>query len=166
MRKNVSMERLFVIAVLFTGTGCYTYVPANGTIPDMGREVRVRLAPSQSIDMGRLTVQDVTQVDGTVYRSTADTVAIWSQWFHTGRRERFYANGHIHVLRSEQAADLEVRKLHVARTAVATAAVIAAGTAVFAFTADLGGGGITEPGDGDTQGSLIGVIPIFRIPIP
>ena len=160
------LKHLFVLALLCSIAGCYTYVPVEGPFPDRGREVRVLLSPTQDIDLGPITVRDVARVDGTVYRATPDTLAISSQWFHTQLRQRHYTNGHIHVLLRNQAADVEVRKFHIGFTVLATAAIIAAGTAVFAFTTDLGGGGIGEPGDGDTQGSIVGVIPIFSIPIP
>ncbi len=160
------MKNVCVLSLICSLTACFTYVPVGTTFPELGQDVRVHLSPTQAIDLGSITVQDVTRVDGTVYSMDGDSLAIWSQWFRTRSADRHFANGHIHVVPRTQASNLEVRRLHVARTVLATAGVIAAGTAVFAFTADLGGGGIAENGNGGTQTSLAGLIPILSIPIP
>ena len=154
------MKRLFSAIVLCGLTGCYTYVTVESAVPDTGRDVRVYLSPSQDVDVGGITVRDVTSVEGILYEATSDTLAVWSQWFYSLGGSRYYANGHIHVVPRQNVPRLEVRQLHVQRTIVATALALFAGAGVFTFTADIGGSEGGEPGSGDRQQRIARPIPI------
>ncbi len=107
--------------------GCYTYVPANGDLPPAGKEVRAHLEPSRSFPVGEITVERVTRVDGIMYIPAADTIAVWSSWFHTAFGTRFYgSNAVIYIPRSD-IPQLEVRKLHAARTVATLGATVVLG---------------------------------------
>ena len=110
-------------------SGCYTYVPVNGDPPPSGKEVRAYLRPARSFGVGEITVQDVTRVEGIMYISAADTIAVWSNWFYTAMGTRFFGSNAVVYIPRTEIPQFEVRKLHPVRTvgALGVATVLGVG---------------------------------------
>ena len=110
-------------------SGCYTYVPVNGDLPPSGKEVRAHLRPARSFAVGEITVENVTRVDGIMYIRTADTIGVWSNWFYTAMGTRFFGSRAVVYIPRSEIPQLDVRKLHAARTvgALAVGAVLGVG---------------------------------------
>ena len=111
-------KALMALSFLAIG-GCYTYVPVNGEPPPSGKEVRAHIRPARDFGVGQIIVKDVTRIEGIMYIHTSDTIAVWSNWFYTAFGTRFFgSNAVVYIPRSE-IPQLDVRKLHPARTVVA-----------------------------------------------
>lgn len=134
-------------------TGCFEYVPIKETVPDRGTEVRANLASAQDLELGRYTVHEVQQIDGLVYRATPDSLVVQSQWLRSVMGERYGTDGDIYYFRRADMSDVEVRKIHPAKTVVALAGTIVAGFGVFSFVSGTGGG--SDPGKGGDISALV-----------
>jgi hypothetical protein len=155
------MKRLLSVALMGSTFACYSYAPVGeAAVPETGKEVRAHLSPARDFPVGELTVRDVTEVEGTVFRATSDTLALWTEWLHSQLGNRFGTNGNVYYVPRSQVPRLEVRRLHPAKTIVALGIVVGAGLSVFTFAADIGGGGIGDrppPPAADRVGLPIGV---------
>ena len=149
------MKRWLSAGIVGLLSGCYIYTPTDTAAPEMGEEVRVHLASPRDLSTGALVVRDITRVDGTLYQTSADTLVIWTRWLHADRGDRYFADGEIHPFVRNELASVEVRQLHGPRTALVSAAALGLGVGLFAFTADLGGGGINEGGPGDRETQVV-----------
>jgi hypothetical protein len=162
------MNRLLLMAMLWSLTGCYVHVPVESQAPDpeVGREVRVFLSEPLDLDAGSVIIQGVTQVDGMLYDRTPDTLAVWAKWLRSQAGSRYYANGQVHFMDRQNVSVFEVRQLHAPRTVAALVGVLGVGAGVFAFTADLGGGGASgDPPHSDTQQRITAPIPLTGLPL-
>jgi hypothetical protein len=154
--------------MLWSLTGCFVHVPVESQAPDpdVGREVRVFLSEPLDLDAGSVTINGVTLVEGYLYERTPDTLAIWAKWLRSQAGARYYANGQVHFMDRQNVSVFEVRQLHRVRTAAALIGVLGAGAGIFAFTADLGGGGDAgDPPHGDTQQRITAPIPLTGLPL-
>ena len=155
---NNTGKTLMALSFLALG-GCYTYVPVTGDLPPSGKEVRAHLRPARSFGVGEITVESVTRVEGIMYISAADTIAVWSNWFYTAFGTRFFgSNAVVYIPRSE-IPQLDVRKLHPART---VAALGVAGVLGFGFF-NLLSNPVAEGSGGDIPPANLGVaVPFSR----
>ena len=123
-------KTLTTLSFLVLG-GCYNYVPVNGDPPPSGKEVRAYLRPARSFGVGEITVQDVTRVEGIMYISAADTIAVWSNWFYTAMGTRFFGSNAVVYIPRAEIPQFEVRKLHPVRTVAALGVTAALGVGFF-----------------------------------
>lgn len=142
------LQRLVLLLLV---SGCYQYVPVEqpAPLPAPGEEVRVRLASPQPLELGTITVQDIAMIEGDVYRTEADTLAVFSRKLYTTYGFKHETNGAVYFLPPSEIRLLEVRQLRPAQTAL-TAAALTGGTLLF-FDLALGvfGGGGGPQGGGD-----------------
>ena len=144
------MRRFLSVAMLFSLAACYEYVPIGSAVPEPGQEVRAHLSPVQDFDVGTLTIRDVTHVDGIVYASTADSVALWSTWLYSILGTRFDSRQAVYYLPKDQVAMLEERRLHPARSVIGVGLGVGILAVVANFLADAGG----SPGSGGKGGPI------------
>ena len=149
------MRSLLAVALLLSVNACYIYVPMDdGTMPAPGKEIRAYLSPHQDIDVGRVTVRDVERIDGIVYTSSADTVAVFSNWLHQTFGRRFDSRRAVYYLTRDELGMVEERRFHPLRSVVGLGIGVAAFASVFTFVADVGGGPDDSGGEGDVQQRL------------
>ena len=138
MALNKSRKALAVLFFLVLG-GCYTYVRVDGYPPPAGKEVRAHLRPARDFGVGEIMVRDVTRIEGVMWTATADTIAVWGTWFHTALGTRFAADNAVLYLPRSGSPQLEVRKLHPARTVVVLGLLGVLGTGFVNFLVNPGG---------------------------
>ena len=148
------MRSVLSLALLFSVNACYVYVPMGDTMPEPGKEIRAHLSPHQDFDVGRITVRDVERIDGIVYTSTPDTVAVFSDWLHQTFGRRFGSGRAVYYLTRDELGLVEVRRFHPFRSAVGAALGVGAFLSVFTFVADAGGDPSAEGGGEDAEQRL------------
>lgn len=138
---------LLVLTLSVTLSACYQYltVPEAAPLPARGTEVRVRFSPPRSVELGTITVHDINVIEGHVYRTLSDTIAVSSRQLRTAFGGKHYTNGAVFYIAQGEISQLEQRRLAPAKTG------LAAGTAAVALVALLefalrGGGAIGEDG--------------------
>ncbi len=136
-----------ILTVALTSSACYQYFPVDDSapLPDAGVEVRIQLQSPQSLDLGTMTINDVSTVEGHVYQSNADTLSLFSNMLRTYYGFRQRTNGAVFYFDRSQFGLLEQRKLVPWKTGVTVAAAVAGLTAFMYFALDLGGGSETGP---------------------
>ena len=139
------MRSVLSLALLFAVNACYVYVPVGDTMPAPGKEIRAYLSPHQDFDVGSVTVRDVERIDGIVYTSSADTVAVFSNWLHQTFGRRFDSRRAVYYLTRDELGVLEERRIHPLRSAVSVVLGVGVFASVFTFVADAGG----NPSAGD-----------------
>jgi len=134
MRQNPGVRFLnrtrtvFLLLVGFLSVnGCFVFVPVDKAVPDEGSDVRLRLSPSREFQIRELLIHDVTRVDGVMFGSSNDSVAIWSNWVHTAAGNRFWSDHAVLYFDRADLRSFEERRWHPARTLVATGVVGAVG---------------------------------------
>ncbi len=152
------MRRTTASVLLLALSGCYLYAPVGEAVPERGSEVKARLAPTQDLDLGEITVRDVDEVEGVVYRATPDSLAVSSTWLHSRAGARFGTNGAIFYFERGSVDDVQVRRLHAARSVVAVAAFLSIGAGLFNFIASPGGDQSGEPPKGPVDAMLLAPI--------
>lgn len=148
------MRSVLSLALLFTVNACYVYVPVGDTMPAPGKEIRAYLSPHQDFDVGNVTVRDVERIDGIVYTSSADTVAVFSNWLHQTFGRRFDSRRAVYYLTRDELGVLEERRIHPLRSAVSVVLGVAVFASVFTFVADAGGEQNNSGNKGDAQQGL------------
>ena len=157
------MRRFSYATLICMASACYVYAPTQETVPEMGREIRANLSTPKDLSSGDLIIRDVIRVEGTVYGSTGETIAIWTKWLHGDRGGRYFADGEVHSFELGDFESLEFRQVSAARTALVSAVAIGVGVGLLTFSTDLGGGG-GEPGPGDRQGQVVAPIVFTGVP--
>ena len=148
------MRSVLSLALLFSVNACYVYVPVVDTMPAPGKDIRAYLSPHQDFDVGRLTVRDVERIDGIVYTSSADTVAVFSNWLHQTFGRRFDSRRAVYYLTRDELGLVEERRFHPLRSVVGLGVAVVAFASVFTFVADAGGDPGSDGGGEDTQQRL------------
>ncbi len=135
---------------------CYQYyaVPDLAPLPKRGAEIRAQLSPPVSLDLGTVTVHDVSTVEGNVFNSHEDTLAVYARLLLSYDGSRHPTGGAVINFRRSELRQLETQRLSPVRTGIA-AGVFGAG--VFAIyeliqsarpaeTGGEGGGGTNPTG--------------------
>ncbi len=144
------MKSLSSVVWLFSFGACYEYVPVENVAPEPGSEIRAHLSPTQDFDAGTITVRDVARVDGIVYETTDSSVAVWTSWLYSTYGSRFRSGSAVYYLPRHQVANLEVRRLQPARSAIGIGVGIGR-TAAFLNL-------LTNPGGNSGSGGKVGPI--------
>jgi hypothetical protein len=145
-----ALRTLALLVSASVAAGCYRYVPVQDAapLPERGEGVRVELTSPQPLGLGTITVNDITVIEGDVYRTDDGTLGVFSRRLYTSYGFRHDTDGAVFYVTPGEIRRLEVRRLQPAQTAVT--AVLVAGGAVLAFDMALrafGGGG--SPGNDD-----------------
>ena len=163
------MRATLLIAILtLTSSACYQFyaVDDNAPLPEAGMEVRVRLAPPQSLDLGTMTFRDVSTVEGHVRRSGADTLSVFTSQLKTLYGFRQFTNGAVFSFDRSQFGRLEQRKLVPWRTGVAIGVSTVGLAAAMYYAVGLGGGSEDgTPGGNDPVFGTTANIP-FNLILP
>ncbi len=141
------MRILLSVALLLPMSACYVYVPIGSAIPESGEEIRAHLSPARDFDVGTVTVRDVARIDGIVYETTDSSVAVWTSWLYSAYGSRFGSQHAVYYLPRHQVANLEVRRLQPARSAIG----IGVGIGLTAAFLNL----LTNPGGNQGSGGKI-----------
>lgn len=122
--------------------GCYHYRPVSdlATLPPPGREIRIRFDAPRAMNMGSVTLNEVSQVEGETYRVSGDTLAVSTRWLRSAYGSRYHSPGAVFALTREEILLIEERRLNPLVTGLVAAGAVAALAALLVFAADLGGG--------------------------
>ncbi len=133
---------LLLTVVLFS-SACYQYFPVHESapLPDVGAEVRVQLASAEALDLGTMTINDVSQVEGHVSRSDSDSLGLFSNKIRTFYGFRQRTNGAVFYFDRSQFRLLEERKMVPWKTGVALGTAGVGLGAFWFLSGEWGGGG-------------------------
>jgi hypothetical protein len=143
-------------------TGCYQYFPVQeeAPLPEPGAEVRAQLALPQSLELGTTTISDVSAVEGDVYESNGDTLAVFSRVLSTPYGASLHTDGAVFYFPRSQLQRLEERRFEPVKSGLAVGA-IAVGLLV-TYQAAMRGAGAAGGGNGDGGGEVAHVV----VPLP
>lgn len=133
---------LVSLILIATSTACYQYVPVDeaAPLPETGGEVRLRLNSPQSLEMGSMTMHDITILEGNVHESNGETMSLFSSKVRSAYGHTEHTNGAVFYIDRSDIDRVEQRELIPWKTGVA----VGVGVAAIALTAvvlfDLGGG--------------------------
>ena len=148
---RASVAATMGIGILLSQAGCYQYVRLADTapLPEVGTEIKLEFSPPQAMDLGSMTVHDVSVIEGEVFEVSGDTVAVFSQWLQSAFGHRYATNGAVFYVPRSHTKLVEQRQFMLVKTAVAVGVTVAATVAVFTLTTQLGGGADPDPGNGN-----------------
>lgn len=127
---------------------CFAYVPAReGLTPKPGSEIRVQMAVPADFQIGEVTIHDVSAVEGNVYQSNGDSLALWSQWLHS-RVGKYQGGGAVLFIPRSAVRVLEERRLNARKTGVGLAVTGAVVVLFFELIRRTAGSGGTVPPPG------------------
>lgn len=131
-----------ILVLALTSSGCFQYarIGDEAPLPESGAEVRIHLAPAQTLELGSNTVHDVTRIEADVFESQGDTLAVFSRRIFSAYGYSQNTNGAVFYFDRSQFGRLERRSLMPVQTGIAAGAVTAGVLAVLYFATDLGGG--------------------------
>ncbi len=127
---------------MLSQAGCYQYVPLADTVPlpEAGTEIKMQFSPPQAMDLGSMTVHDVSVIEGEVFEIGGDTVAVFSRWLQTAFGQRYAASGAVFYIPRSHTNQVEQRQFMLVKTVVATGVTLAATVALFNLASKLGAG--------------------------
>ena len=134
--------KILILILAVTSSGCYQYFPVADAapLPEPGAEVRAQLASPQPVELGTMTIHDISIVEGDVYRTEGDTLAVFSRRIFSAYGFRQFTNGAVFYFDRSQFGRLEQRKLVPWRSGIAAGAAAAGVVAAMYFLLDFGGG--------------------------
>ena len=152
---------LLLTVVLFS-SACYQYFPVSESapLPVAGTEVRIQLESAEALDLGTMTINDVSQIEGHVYRSVSDSLGLFSNKIRTFYGFMQRTNGAVFYFDRSQLRLLEQRKIVPWKTGVALGTAVVGLGAFWYYAVGLGKGG--ESGTPDVPDPGLG----RAIPIP
>ncbi len=139
---RASVAATIGIGILLSQAGCYQYVPLADTapLPEAGTEIKLQFSPPQAMDLGSMTVHDVSVIEGEVFEISGDTVAVFSRWLQTAFGQRYAASGAVFYVPRSHTTQVEQRQFVLVKTAVAVGVTVAATVAIFKLVSQLGAG--------------------------
>lgn len=152
--RSIAARRLIGVAGLILCslemTGCYAFIPTtNPTLPT-ATPVTVKLSLAGTVAMQSTLGQGVNEVEGTVLRSSGDTLVVNVENMYTTGRQKFASSGTTASIPRPYIEVVEVRTFSRKRTiltvlgGIALAALGTAGVSAVSGSGD-GGGGIIQP---------------------
>ncbi len=148
---RASVAATIGIGILLSQAGCYQYVQLADTAPlEDGTEIKLEFSPPQDMDLGSMTVHDVSVIEGEVFEISGDTVAVFSRWLQTAFGQRYAASGAVFYVPRSRTKQVEQRQFMLVKTGVAVGVTVAATVAIFKLALEVGGGfNSDDPGGGD-----------------
>lgn len=134
--------RLTILLVALSSTACYQYFPVHPTepLPEDGAEVRIRLDEPQRLNLGTMTINDVSTVEGHVRQSDSDNLSVFSNELRTSFGFRHRTNGAVFDFERSQFMMLEQRKMVPWKTGAAIGITTVGLVVGMHYAVDLGGG--------------------------
>lgn len=150
-----------ILLLAVSSSACYQYfeIEDAAPLPQPGTEVRVQLTAPQRLELGNVTVNDVGRIEGDVYRSKGDTLALFSRRIFSAYGFNRYTDGAVFYFDRSQFSRIEQRNLAPVQTAIAVAAITAGALATMRIALAIGGG---AEGGGPKDGPGFGRV--FAIP--
>ncbi len=149
---RASVAATIGIGILLSQAGCYQYVQLADTapLPEAGTEIKLEFSPPQDMDLGSMTLRDVSVIEGEVFEISRDTVAVFSRWLQSAFGQRYAANGAVFYVPRSHTRQVEQRQFMLVKTGVAVGVTVAATVAIFKLALELGSGfNPDDPGGGD-----------------
>jgi len=139
-----------LLALLFAAEGCFSFVQESELAPTRGSPIRVHLERPASFELTRITVNDVTTVNGELVRRADGEVVLSATWLDTVFGDGFDGEGWTLRIPETNVSALEVKQFSWWRTG---AVLLAGGIATFfGFDAlGTGSGGSGGGGGGGQQ---------------
>ena len=128
-----------------TLSGCYAFIPTTSTALAASTPVTVELTLGGTVALANVVGQNVTEVEGNVVRSSADSLTVAVENTYTTQRQKFASSGTQVSLPLSYIQVVKVRTFSRRRTVLLVAGSVA-GAAVAA--AAVGAGGSSSGGDG------------------
>lgn len=147
-----------ILTLALIASGCYQYFPIQeaAPLPEPGAEIRAQLAAPEALELGSVTIHDVSRLEGDVYQSEGDTLAIFSRRIYSAYGFRQYTNGAVFYFDRSQFGRLEERRFLPLRTAIAASAITTGVVLGLYYALDLGGG---AEGPGPDSGDVFARVP-------
>ena len=84
-----------ILLLALSTSACYQYFPVYDTepLPTAGAEVRIRLDERRTLDLGTMTINDISTVEGHVRQSESDNLSVFSNELRTFYGFRHRTNG-------------------------------------------------------------------------
>ena len=149
---RASVAATIGIGILLSQAGCYQYVQLADTapLPEAGTEIKLEFSPPQAMDLGSMTVHDVSVIEGEVFEIGGDTVAVFSRWLQTAFGQRYATSGAVFYVPRSHTKQVQQRQFMLVKTGVAVGVTVAATGAIFKLALEVGGGfNPDDPGGGD-----------------
>ncbi len=156
--RNIAARRLIggvsTLACAVSLTGCYAFIPTTtATLPER-TPVTVELTMGGTVALAEVVGQNVNEVEGTVVRSSADSLVVAVENTYTTQRQKFASSGTEVSLPRSYIQVVKVRTFSRKRTVLLIAGTVA-GAAVAATIGTAGGSSSGEgPGGGPTPTSV------------
>lgn len=171
LEDSVRATSLLLTVVLFS-SACYQYFPVreSAPLPEVGTEVRVQLESSEALDLGTMTINDVSRVEGHVYQSGSDSLGLFSNKIRTFYGFTQRTNGAVFYFDRSQLRLLEQRKIVPWKTGVALGTAVVGLGAFWYYGVGLGKGGesgtpeVPDPGFGRSMPIPVSVLLPLLIP--
>jgi hypothetical protein len=152
--RNIAARRsigvALCLALLVSMNGCYAFIPTTtAALPEL-TPVSVHLTLGGTVAMKDALGEGVNEVEGTVVRSSTDSLVVSVEKMYTITRQAFASSGTTAAIPRPYINDVKVRTFSRKRTvfmalgALAAAIALAAGVSAVA-SGDPGGGGTTPP---------------------
>lgn len=152
--RNIAARRVIGVALslacLVSMNGCYAFIPTTTAALPETTPVSVRLTLGGTVAMKETLGDGVNELDGTVLRSSTDSLVLAVDKMYTLAHQAFASSGTTAAIPRPYISDVKVRTFSRKRTVLtllgALAAAIAAAAAVSAVSSgDPGGGGTIPP---------------------
>lgn len=123
-RRKIAAPVAAVVAPVYLA-GCFHYVPVDATLtPAPGTDVRVTLTSPEPFNLGEVTVNAVSLVEGTVVDPSPDSLGMWMKWLYPAVGDKVDANRAQFYLRRGNLTKLEVWRVSGKGTALAVAVTV------------------------------------------
>ena len=138
---------------MLTLSSCYAFIPTTNTALPAVTPVTVRLTDAGTLALVQVLGNAVTEVEGTVLRSSADSLVIAVENMYTSSRQKFSSSGTTAAIPRPYINEVTVRTFSRKRTTLMVLGGIAAAAAAGATVSQ--GGGNAPGGTGGTINTSI-----------
>ena len=102
------------------------------------------------MDLGSMTVHDVSVIEGEIFEISGDTVAVFSRWLQTAFGQRYATSGAVFYVPRSHTKQVQQRQFMLVKTGVAVGLTVAATVAIFNLALQVGSGFNPEdPGENE-----------------
>jgi hypothetical protein len=140
-----------ILLIAFVLTGCYGYMPVQGTSVPAGSTVRARLSTPGEFRLTEISASNVDELSGEVIRADADTLALSAFWLRSRSGLEHLAAGETVAIPRTQVAEIEQRRISWVRTIGLASAASIAGALILGAITGYGNGGNGRDGGGQTK---------------
>jgi hypothetical protein len=138
---RTDLLRCTALVLLFSLTGCFTYVPAPIAPLERGQRVRVHLSSSEEFRLRDVTVSNVVAIKGEAVSLDPDVLALSAWELRSGTGFEHVASGETVRIQRDGIAAIERYELSTMRSALLTGGVILAGVLLGLTVSGMSSGG-------------------------